>query len=206
MPAEGRIGFHWATLNPNNGGFYFCVDNSVGCGTQAADRLTGGATSGIAWVHYSAHVSAGHHTFTWILVGPGGSSNDYQAWLDSVSFETVGVAMKAAGNAEQSRSAGGWAKALVRQFGGSLQHCYNSQGASPDSCDGFSISHSVTGIWLITFPFDVDDRFVSVTAESGDGTTCCMTSFSFGSSNQIYVRTWTTNGSTIDRAFTIVVF
>jgi hypothetical protein len=208
MPAAGRIDFHWAMVqNPSTGSsLFFCIDEPVGCGSQQSDRLVGGPSAGFDWVHYSTNGAAGHHTFTWLLVVTGSSANTHQALLDSVTLETVGVAMKALGHAEQSRSAGGWAKALVRQYGGALQHCYNSQGANPDTCDGFSVASGTTGIWVITFPFEVDDRFVSVSVESADGTACCMTSFNFVTSKQIAVRTWTTNGTPIDPAFTVFVF
>lgn len=204
LPTAGRIDFHWGMQNPSNGrAFYFCVDNSVGCGSQPGERLTGGPASGFEWLHYSSSIPAGQHTFTWLMVITGSGFNDHQAWLDSVQLETTGVAVRAFGDAQQSRTAGGWAKALVRQVGGTLQHCYNSQGTSPDSCAGLSITSWGTGAQVITFPFDVDDRFVTVTAESADFTACA---FNFVSSNSILVHTFTTNGDPIDRAFTLMVF
>ena len=80
-----------------------------------------------------------------------------------------GYAFGALGNAGQSRTAGGWVKAMAyvdpgRPAGQQVVRCFNSQvwarriAASPP--DGFQL-----GRWYINFGFQVSDRFVMVTAQ-----------------------------------------
>lgn len=78
-----------------------------------------------------------------------------------------GNAMVANGNASQSRTGGGWAKAMVYydgQTGGGLSRCYNSTltgaAATTPPC-GFTVSTTSLGV-SINFGFEVDDRFLAM--------------------------------------------
>jgi hypothetical protein len=118
-----------------------------------------------------------------------------------------GFAMEARGHTFQSLTSGGWVKALVRMQGSTLSRCYNSQSPSnPTNCNLFTIAGGA-GNYTITFPFQVNNRYVVVTAESvADSPRCCMIQYDFPASNQVRVRTWDHNGIAIDRAFSLVVF
>ncbi len=89
---------------------------------------------------------------------------------------TSGFAMAAEGDAVQSRSMGGWIKAMVYLAASdptssvrTIQRCFNSQRAltsnNPGDC-GFQEHRLDSGVYVIDFGFTVDDRYVSVTAES----------------------------------------
>jgi hypothetical protein len=123
---------------------------------------------------------------------------------------STGFAMRAIGNTRQNRDRGGWVKALVRMHSSTLSRCYNSQalsgGDASANCNGFSISGD-DGNYIITFPFQVNDRYVVVTSESvADIPRCCMVQYDFPASNQVRVRTWDQNGLPISRAFSLVIF
>jgi hypothetical protein len=208
VPKTGTITFDWATTLSGVGHFGFCVDQDASCdsGTSTDGTAPSSTPGNVQFFHASVPVSTGAHSFHWTIWAAAGPITNAAAWLDNVRFEADDGGISLTGNATQSRTSGGLAKALVRQSGSALQHCYNSQGTNPDSCTSFSLDHGATGVWSVNFPFSVSDRFVSVTAESSDGTACCMTSFDFTAGNIIRVRTWTTNGTAIDRPFTIAVF
>jgi hypothetical protein len=138
----------------------------------------------------------------------GAATVNGQTTLDNGS----NVAVKATANAQQDRSSGGWMKALVREGAGQLSRCFNSQAADAASvatCTGFSITGS-NGDFTVTFPFTVNDRFVSVTAESNDGPptapACCLVQYNFPTPSSVRVRTWDANGAVINRAWSMVVF
>jgi hypothetical protein len=122
---------------------------------------------------------------------------------------TLGYAIVAHGSTQQGRSDGGWVKALVRMAGSTLSRCYNSQTSTPSTaatCNSFSIT-GASGNYTITFPFQVNDRYLVVTAESvADTPRCCIIQYDFPANNQVRVRTWDHNGAAIDRAFSLVVF
>jgi hypothetical protein len=83
-----------------------------------------------------------------------------------------GWAMQALGNATQTRTRGGFVKAMAfvtpSNTSDPIGQCFNSQlspgGASgpPGNC-GITYSHLAPGAYDITFGFRVDDRFASVT-------------------------------------------
>jgi len=121
-----------------------------------------------------------------------------------------GLAMKALGTASQQRDRGGWVKALVRMSGGALSRCFNSQATTrtgAESCTGFSIT-GAAGNYLLTFPFNVDDRYVQATAESSIAGSpgCCMVQYFFPAANQVRIITWDGNGFPLDRGFSVIVF
>jgi hypothetical protein len=76
-------------------------------------------------------------------------------------------AMVANGNVSQSRTGGGWVKAMVfydGENGGGLARCYNSTltgaAATTPPC-GFTLTATSTGL-QINFGFEVDDRFLAM--------------------------------------------
>jgi len=80
-----------------------------------------------------------------------------------------GGELHAYGNAEQARDKGGWVKAmaLINRDGGVVR-CYNSQlptnAASTAPCGITAQRTGDGGEYNVTFNFQVDDRFISVTA------------------------------------------
>jgi len=83
-----------------------------------------------------------------------------------------GFAIRADGNAYQQRDKGGWAKAMLYvDADGNIEGCYNSQtgasltgGTTHDGC-GFHVDQQSTGFYMITSPFQVNDRFAIVSPE-----------------------------------------
>ena len=78
-----------------------------------------------------------------------------------------GVAMRAEGNAVQSRSKGGWVKASLFIGGdGALIQCYNGITLVASQPCSFTITNAGSGLYNINFGFQAFDRFV---ATSGAG-------------------------------------
>lgn len=104
------------------------------------------------------------------------SGGSYGVWARTSDSSGAGVlgyntaggnAMVANGNASQSRTGGGWVKAMVYydgQNGGGLSRCYNSTltgaAATTPPC-GFTVSSTSLGV-SINFGFEVDDRFLAM--------------------------------------------
>ncbi len=103
----------------------------------------------------------------------------------------AGFAMYADGNARQSRSNGGWVKAMARVSGTTITRCYNSQVSDPHTATtvpcGFS-SSGFSGGWTVDFGFQVNDRFISITPEWGDYTDAFGWVWSFPNANQVLVK------------------
>ncbi|MGH9838922.1 MAG: hypothetical protein ACREEM_09070 [Blastocatellia bacterium] len=93
------------------------------------------------------------------------------AKLDVRGEAANGAGIAVMGNASQSLDKGGWIKAMVYvdwkfPAGQQIRGCYNSQATGADATTqpcGFTVNSGVVGFWDISFPFDVSQRFVSVT-------------------------------------------
>ncbi len=116
------------------------------------------------------------------------------------------------GNLAQSEVRNGLPKAMLyvnpnlpaSQY---IVRCYNgvsgASGAGNGSCGGFDVVRTGVGRYTITFPFQVNHRFFSVTA-TADATV--GTAFG-GSSNEVFVRTWVTDiDEAIDDDFYLIVY
>ena len=112
----------------------------------------------------SAAAIVGYSDSGW---GLSGSSNSGVGVLGSSSS---GPAFQADGDAQQNRTGGGWAKAMMHVNGSqapyTITRCYNSSlsgsAASAPPC-GFVLHEvGVAGNWIIDIGFRVDDRFYSV--------------------------------------------
>jgi hypothetical protein len=109
-------------------------------------------------------------------------------------------------NAAQSRSTGGWVKAMayiIEDPGTStytIARCYNSQvtgaAASTPPC-GFTLFHVFPGSTIVDFGFQVNDRFVNVLADSGLGGIIAATDFGGTSASQVGVRTWVSSSDPV---------
>jgi hypothetical protein len=86
----------------------------------------------------------------------------------------------------------------------------SAQPATANSCTGFSraVGPNGAGESIITFPFQVNDRFVVVTPRWA-GLSAVTATYEFPGSNQIQVRTWRCNAdgcALVDSAFSLIVF
>jgi hypothetical protein len=124
-------------------------------------------------------------------------------------------------NAQQARSAGGWAKALVSVNGSGAPYkilrCYNStlagSAATTPPC-GFNLVEQQFAVFTIDFGFEVDDRFWSVSAEGyyvgGDNGAIIANAFAgataLGSNSMLEVSMYTDSGDYQSTNFTVVVF
>jgi hypothetical protein len=104
-----------------------------------------------------------------------------------------GWAMLARGSVAQDTEAGGWMKALVRVYGNGLSRCFrgdiDSNGDTTSCAPPWAITGS-GGTTTVTFPFQVDQRYVVVTPEYAAATPITA-SYDFPAPNQVRVRTWT---------------
>jgi TGF-beta propeptide len=123
-------------------------------------------------------------------------------------------------NAQQARSAGGWAKALVSVNGGSAPYnilrCYNStlagSAATTPPC-GFNLTEVSYAVFDIDFGFEVDDRFWSVSNEGyvlhGNSENISETVFADtngAGNNSLQVQLITGGGDPQGTNFTVVLF
>jgi len=126
-----------------------------------------------------------------------------------------GTALRAIGHTKQQRAYGGLIKAIVRVFGDALTRCFRGDeeitNEDASSCTGFSVSGS-GGANTVTFPFQVNDRYVVITPEH-DVSVPVFSTYSFTAANQVLVRTWTcpTGGAytpcgLYGSAFTIAIY
>jgi hypothetical protein len=98
-----------------------------------------------------------------------------------------GYGMATDGPAFQARTEGGWVKAMafVSQTAGKIVRCYNSQIAAPQSSTppcGMTFTNPQSGEMTLDFGFEVDDRFISLTA-SAQGGSASLASCSGGTTN-----------------------
>jgi hypothetical protein len=135
-------------------------------------------------------------------VGVGAYTNSSNAAaLDATNY--TGFAMFADGNVGQTRSNGGWVKAMARVSGTTITRCYNSQVSDPSTATtvpcGFSSSGS-SGTYTVDFGFQVNDRFVTITPEWGGSGIAAAVVDSFPTANQVKVRL------SADSAFYIIIY
>ncbi len=126
-----------------------------------------------------------------------------------------GYAMYAAGSAGQARGSGGWVKAmaLINRDGGVVR-CYNSQlagsAASTVPCGITAHLTGSAGAYTVTFNFQIDDRFVLLTASKDTDFMVANIGTTLG--NTVYVHTALnseTNGivqNSSPAQFTIFIF
>jgi hypothetical protein len=116
------------------------------------------------------------------------------------------------GNITQARGKGGLVKALIYvQQDGAILRCYNGITNSTTGNCGFAINRTSDGRYNINFNFQVDDRFIAITARDPDIlNTHISAAFRFlGFSNQeVQVVTVITNSETFgnDANFMIIVY
>jgi hypothetical protein len=183
----------------------FGVLGTSGSGTAGVYGQSNGAGgSGVAGYANGSATSAGVY---------GRSSNVLAVWGRN---EAGGTAMKAEGNAVQSRDKGGWVKAMAyidphQPPGQAILRCYNSQAsaalASTPSC-GFAFTYHSLGQYIIDFGFQVDDRFIVVTAEYDAGDIVANTDrYSGLTANQVWVGTvYSATDNSTNAPFVIIVY
>jgi hypothetical protein len=176
FPTRGVVRFVWSlNAGAQLAGLVFCVD-SCGPGSRSADTTD--------WTTVAVPVAAGTHTLTWVHDTNGSGSI---ASLDAVQFEALRDI-----HATGAVTGTGTARALVH-YNGTLQRCYrgdvDATSANRDSCGSPWAVTGSGGDTTITFPFDVNDGFVSITAEY-TGAQPVFATYDFPASNQIRVRTF----------------
>ncbi len=126
-----------------------------------------------------------------------------------VGDSSSGWAMQSLGNATQSRTGGGFAKAMVHVVGGTgIAQCYNSQlppGQASTSPCGIAFSHPSSGVTNLVFNFQVDDRFALASPEFGS-TTLSVHPVS-SENDELNVQTSvSTTGNGVNTGYYLVVF
>lgn len=145
----------------------------------------------------------------------GRSSNGVGVWGRN---EAGGYAMKAEGHVAQSRESGGWVKAMVViQPNGAILRCFNATlpGALASTLPcGITVTKGSVflGDYRVAFPFQVDDRFFSVTpVNNGLSITASVSGFPTPSSVQIRAfNSWRDHGANeadgADAPFFLIVY
>ena len=114
------------------------------------------------------------------------------------------------GNVAQNRDKGGLIKALIFvNFDGTVLRCYNGiTGANTGNC-GFGVTRNQTGFYGINFNFQVNDRFVSVSAQTASTVNIGAT-FAFVGTAGVNINTFLTDvdwsDSEADNPFMIIVY
>jgi hypothetical protein len=91
--------------------------------------------------------------------------------------DTGGYGFVTDSHTSQSRSMGGWVKAMVYfepTTGGGIRHCFNSQIAGSSAATppcGITFFYNSPGDYTLDFGFEVDDRFVSLTEQNASAST-----------------------------------
>lgn len=215
--------------------------NAVNTGTVVNATMTG-TGNGIAAVQGSASAT-GAAGFTFGVIGQSASAQGRGVFGSATGATGVGVigessgasgfgvigkdlsgggfAFSATGNAQQDRSSGGWAKALVFVSAHAspyhIARCYNStlvgKAATTPPC-GFTLTEVTYAEYTIDFGFEVDDRFWSVTANSmphdnNNSTIIANTltgAFFLGSNTKLLVQLTTDAGDFQTSDFSVVIY
>lgn len=122
------------------------------------------------------------------------------------------LAINDSGNLTQARDKGGLVKAMLYvSSAGSINRCYNGlTGSSSGDCS-FTVSKLAEGVYRVNFGFQVDDRFLSLTARYGPGAGApnnMGVNFIFIDSTTVDVFTYDANDGedTYSWPFMIIVF
>ncbi len=151
-----------------------------------------------------------------ITITPSGNSLNIAApnLLSSVAHNStlVGNGTSASPLSVAPLNLSGTAKAMLYvNSEGQISRCYNGlTGSSTGNC-GFTVSKLAVGVYRINFGFQVNDRFLSVTAQYGPGNSAANNmgaNFTFSSSTNVDVVTYDANGGedAYSWHFMIIVF
>jgi len=147
-----------------------------GVGVYGTTAASGGSANGVQGASTNATAVRGDDAGGGSGV-VGTSASGYGVYGASANGFGVGTNS----NVQQSRTMGGWAKAMVyvdpfTLSGTAITRCFNSQASvatvSTPPC-GFTITHLEQGADIIDFGFQVSDRFLSVSDFGVGGTSVC---------------------------------
>jgi hypothetical protein len=224
IDTTGNVGI--GTVNPaakleveggNNYGIYAGSLNSIGVvgATNVAHTTTTpgvwGISSGDGGIGVLGQADIGG---TWAVAGKTTSPSGIAVYGENTGG---GLAVYANGNAGQTRTAAGFAKALLQMNSdGTVARCYNSflsgNAATTAPC-GFTTSNSSAGIYSVDFGFQISDRFLLATGHfrsdsSGAGFT--LVSLWVKTANVVEVRTYfageSAPGKLFNSPFYLVVY
>ncbi len=123
-----------------------------------------------------------------------------------------GPAFYTDGNVQQTRTMGGWIKAMayVDPFapgGTAVTRCFNSQSGSSTAPCNIGVTHLAQGVDRLDFVFQVNDRFLSVVS-GWIATTCVQDPNTCPSltNSQVVVATADFNGGAVDAGFWVVIY
>ena len=182
---SGNVGI--GTVTPTSAKL---VVNDTGVGTAVA----GVSATGSGVFGQSASASG------WGVYGRN-TVGGYAVYADGAAY--------AGGDARQAPYKGGWVKAMaIINKDGTVARCYTVQTvASTGNC--VDVSHPSLGIYDVVFGFQVEDRFVSLTAEFslaiGHSTPTVHVFFAVGPEVRVGAE-YPDNGDDTDTSFSIYVF
>jgi hypothetical protein len=128
-----------------------------------------------------------------------------------IGTATPNARLTVAGDVTQNRDKGDFVKAMAYVLSnGNILRCYNGiTGSSSGNC-GFLVNHFANGGYGVDFGFQVNDRFVSVSAEWSTitGGSNAGANFRITGTNTVDVRTFLTDSTfgTSDANFILIVY
>jgi hypothetical protein len=184
-------------------------------GTTTVGTYVGGSTSGASGGWFGTVSNSDLHFFT----------NNGQPKMTISQNGNVGIGtanpqskLQLVGNASQDRTSGGLIKAMLAvDADGTILRCYNgTTGASAGNC-GFTVTAGASGNYAVNLGFQVNDRFLSVTARGINGTinfpvTPISADFRFSSlananPNEVFIDTFHPDTrATVNNPFILIVY
>jgi hypothetical protein len=196
----------------NTAGVYGASTNPSGVGTRGDGNtgVLGHATvAGGTGVTGEAGAGGGTGVYGSSPTGPGvwGITGSPTGTAILASNTSGGTAFAADGHAKQTLAHGGWVKAMLYvEANGTISRCYNSQtsgsAVSTPPC-GFIIDHP--GVYFITPPFDIHQRFISVTS-SPSGTAQTIANVLVTNPRLFDVSLQTIDGDYVPAGFAVFIY
>jgi hypothetical protein len=218
ITTEGNVGI--GTTDPLTG-FKLDVIGSThmdpgGSGGEILFHTPGGET-GMSIVGTSRADLRFDGTSVKLLAGFGSGAMPSENGIAVTTSGNVGIGttsptakLTVAGGANQARDKGGFVKAMVFvNQDGTIARCYNG---ITDSSSGITAIHDISpGSYFVTFNFQVNDRFVSVTPRTPFAIHTGVTAgfrFEDGTTNQVHVQTYVTDVQSDgdDMPFMLIVY
>ena len=131
-----------------------------------------------------------------------------QARLQIAGTGANGFTLGVEGNVTQNRDKGGFVKGMVNvHANGTIVRCYNGQTGSTTPPCGMSANRITTGAYNVNFPFQVSDRFFSLTVEGLTGDTRSGMIGEISDPNALGIRIFESiSGGNRDAFFYLIVY
>ena len=209
LHAVGNVAVRGDSASGTGYGVYGTNTTATGWGVLGVNDAVSASARGVVGVSASGQGVTGLSVAGHGVVGTTQTGTGVYAQSTGVD---VGRAIYAEGDAAQSRNKGGFIKGMALVNGdGTLLRCFNGvTGLSTGNCGGITSSRGpfASGTYNVNFPFQVSDRFVSVSvANAGWGV---AVSYDFDAAANTRVRAFVHEtrsvGVFVDRPVMVIVY